>query len=138
MGLTRAKESNAVDAVPTTAAKRGPLTVTVTVGGALQAMESQDIKSLVEGNNQILEIVPEGTVITDQDVKDGKVLVRLDTADLEEKQATREISYESAQASYVQAQEDLAIQEKQNESNEAAAHLSLKFAAMDACPLPGR
>ncbi len=128
--MARAKEGTAIEAVPTVEAKRGPLTVSVTVGGTLQAMESQDIKSEVEGNNQILEIVPEGTVITPQDVKDGKVLVRLDSSGLEDKQASRAVDLQNAQANYVQAEENLVIQRKQNESNLASAELTLKFARM--------
>jgi len=129
--LARAGEDGAAEQVPTTTVKRGPLTVSVTEGGTLRAMESLEIKSEVEGNNQILYIVPEGTRITPQDVAEGKVLVELDSADLEERQASREISYRNAEASYVQAQENYAIQEQQNESNKSAALLKVKFAQME-------
>jgi len=129
--LARASGEDSVDIVPTTMVKKGALTVSVTEGGTLHALEKLEIKSEVEGNNQILEIVPEGTVITEQDVVDQKVLVRLDAAGMEEKKASRDISYFSAEASKTQADKSLEIQRKQNESNEARARLDVKFARME-------
>jgi len=134
--MARASSDVGTDAVPTIIAKKGPLTVSVTEGGTLYALEKVEIKSEVEGNNQILEIVPEGTIITDADVNledptKGKVLVRLDTAGMEEKKATRDISYYSAEASQTQAEKSYEIQLKQNESDEAQARLEVKFAHME-------
>jgi HlyD family secretion protein len=117
--------------IPTAKVQRGQFVVKVTEGGTLRAMESLEIKSEVEGNNQILEVVPEGTVITPQDVADGKVLVQLDVSDQEEQKTSREISYRNAESSYVQASENFAIQEKQNESNIAASELKNKFSVME-------
>ena len=71
---------------PTATAKRGDLTVTVSEGGALLALESHEIKNEVQGQPTILEIVDEGTVITEQDAIEGKVLVRLDVSDLVERE----------------------------------------------------
>ncbi len=134
--MARASSDEGAEAVPTVAAKRGPLTVSITEGGTLHAMEKLEIKSEVEGNNQILEIVPEGTVITEDDVNledptKGKMLVRLDTAGMEEKKASGDISYYNAEASYTQAQKAYEIQVKENESNETQARLTVKFAEMD-------
>ncbi len=119
------------DSLPTAKARRGNLTVTVTEGGTLRALESLEVKSEVEGNNQILEIVPEGTIITNEDVENGKILVRLDSSGLEEQADSREISFRNAEASYVQAKENHDIQRKQNESNVNAAELKVKFARME-------
>ncbi len=119
------------DMIPTVPVKRGPLTVLVTEGGALRAMESLEIKSEMEGNNQILELVPEGTVISQKDVEQQKVLVRLDASGPEETEASREISFANAEASYKQATENLAIQKKQNDSNVQAARLNVKFGLME-------
>ncbi|MFO7957197.1 MAG: efflux RND transporter periplasmic adaptor subunit [Candidatus Brocadiia bacterium] len=124
-------EGQAAQTVPTTAVKRGQLVVSVTEGGTLNALESLEVKSEVEGNNQILEIVDEGTVITREDVENGKVLVRLDVSDLEEREADREISFQNAEASYVQAKENYDIQVKQNTSNVNSARLEVKFARME-------
>jgi HlyD family secretion protein len=124
-------EGQAAQTVPTTAVKRGQLVVSVTEGGTLNALESLEVKSEVEGNNQILEIVDEGTMITPEDVENGKILVRLDVSELEEREATREISFQNAEASYVQAKENYEIQVKQNTSNINSAELQLKFARME-------
>ncbi len=130
--MVRAGEKGTdISAIPTAPVKRGPLTVSITQGGTLRAMESLEIKSEVEGNNQILEIVPEGTIITEEDVQNSKVLVRLDASELDERLANREISFASAEASLTQAREALEIRKKQNESNEARAALELKFARME-------
>ena len=120
-----------VELVPTAVVERGNLVVSVSEPGALWAMEPLEIKSEVEGWNVILEIVEEGTVITEQDVEDGMVLVRLDSAGLEEREASREISFYRAEAAYTEANENYEIQKKQNESNIAIARLNLKFAGME-------
>ncbi len=134
--MASAAPEGGTEVVPTVAAKRGSLTVSITEGGTLHAMEKLEIESEVEGRNQILEIVPEGTVITEDDVNlddptKGKMLVRLDTAGMEEKKASRDISYYNAEASYTQAQKAYEIQVKENESNETQARLTVKFAEMD-------
>ncbi|KPK65186.1 MAG: hypothetical protein AMK73_03660, partial [Planctomycetes bacterium SM23_32] len=123
-----AQEAQAVRTAPV---RRGPLVVTVTEGGTLLATESTDIKSEVEGQRTILEIVDEGTVITPEDVQEGIVLVRLDSSELEERTSSREISFLNAESSYKQAKENYEIQKKQNESNVALAELNVKFARME-------
>ena len=110
---------------------RGNLTVSVLEGGTIKAMESQEIKCEAQGQHRILSIVPEGTIITPEDLENEKVLVELDSSNLEEEQAQREISFESVKASYTTAQESHEIQKQQNESNIAMAQLNQKFARMD-------
>jgi HlyD family secretion protein len=117
--------------LPTAPVRRDKLQVKVTEGGTLIARKSLEIKSKVEGRRTILEVVPEGTVITEKDVDDGMVLVRLDVSDLEERQGSREISYLSAEAANTKAKEDYDIQVKQNESDIALAQLNVKFARME-------
>jgi len=117
--------------IPTATVQRGELTISVTEGGTLQAMESLEIKSEVEGRHQILEIIPEGTIITQKDVENGKVLARLDASGLDEKRTQDEMTYRNAEASYVQAKESYDIQVNQNESNIKQAELRSKFARME-------
>jgi HlyD family secretion protein len=111
--------------------KRGPLQVSVSEGGALVAAKSVDLKSEVEGRKSIIQIVEEGYVITQEDVENGKVLVELDSADLEESLSSREISFYNTEASFTQAREDFEIQKKQNESDISLAELDVKFARME-------
>jgi HlyD family secretion protein len=126
-------ESSARDLslVPTVPVKKGDLTVRVTEGGALRAMKSLEIKSKIEGQRTILDVVDEGTVITPQDVEDGMVLVELDVSDLEEREGSREISFYNAESQNTAAKENYDIQVKQNESDIARAELDVKFAQMD-------
>ena len=111
--------------------KRGDLTISVTESGSIKAVNTKDIKSEVEGRATIVNIVPEGTMITAEDVNNGKVLVELDSSELKEQLSQREIELTSAEASYADANESYLIQVKQNESDITAAELKMKFALMD-------
>ena len=112
-------------------ARRDNLTVTVTESGSIKARKSIDLKSEVEGRATIINIVPEGNYITQEDVNNGKILIELDSGDLKEQLSQRQIDYTSTEASYAQAKEAYDIQVKQNESDITAAELKVKFALMD-------
>ena len=96
------------------AVKRGDLAITVTESGSIKAVKTKDIKSEVEGRVSIVNIVPEGTMITPEDVNDGKVLVELDSSELKEQLSQREIQLTSAEAAFADANESHLIQVKQN------------------------
>jgi len=110
---------------------RGDREFTVTVGGTLQAEHMERIRSKVHASVQIIELISEGTRITQEDVEKGTVLVKLDSSSLTDKHTQQLISVESATASHTKATEDAEIQEKQNESNIRAATLDVKFARME-------
>src|SRR3954451_5081964 len=83
-------------------ARRGPLQITVLEGGSMQAVESQEIKCEVRVGYQgtkILKIVDEGYQITEDDVKKGKVIVELDSSELEKQTVQQEIQFQLAAAS---------------------------------------
>lgn len=105
---------------------RGDLLVSVIEGGNLKAKKSVNIVSEVEGQATIISIVPEGTF-----VKEGEVLVELDSANLRERYTQQEITFQSAQSSYTEAREAYEIQKNENESKIKAAELKLEFAKMD-------
>ena len=113
------------------AVKRGDLAITVSESGSIKAVKTVDIKSEVEGQASIVNIVPEGTLITQEDVNNGKVLVELDSSKLKEQLSQREIDLTGAEASYADANESYLIQVKQNESDISAAALKVKFTLMD-------
>ncbi|TKJ34309.1 MAG: hypothetical protein CEE38_18575 [Planctomycetes bacterium B3_Pla] len=113
------------------AVKRGDLAISVTESGSIKAVKAEDIKSEVEGRATIVNIVPEGTFITPEDVNDGKVLVELDSSNLKEQLSQREIELTSAEANHADANESHLIQVKQNESDVTAAELKVKFSLMD-------
>jgi len=133
-GFLRQKVGGSDDSNPGTGlftAERGDLIISVVESGDIKAVKSVDIKSKVEGRNTIVNIVPEGTMITPEDVNDGKVLVELDSSKLKEQLAQKEIEFTTAEASFADADESYLIQEKQNESDVTAAELKVKFALMD-------
>ena len=111
--------------------RRDDLTISVSESGSIKARTSIDINCKVEGQSTIISIVPEGIFITEEDVKNGKVLVELDSSNLEEQIATREIDFASSEAALTEATEAYDIQVKQNESDIAAADLAVKFALLD-------
>ena len=111
--------------------KRGDLTISVTESGSIKSIKSEDIKSKVEGRATIVNIVPEGTIITAEDVNNGKVLVELDSSTLKEQLAQRKIDLAGAEAAFADANESHFIQVKQNDSDITAAELKARFALMD-------
>jgi len=134
LALLRKTPGGSGDSNPGTglfAVKRGDLTISVTESGSIKAVKAKDIKSEVEGSATIVNIVPEGTMITPEDVNDGKVLVELDSSELKEQLSQREIELTAAEAGYADANESYFIQVKQNESDITAAELKVKFTLMD-------
>lgn len=113
------------------AVKRGDLIISVTESGDIKAVDSNDVTCEVEGRPTIVQIVPEGTYVSQEDVDNGKVLVELDSSQLKEQLAQRKIESATAEANYAEAKETHAIQIKQNESDIAAAELKVKFTLMD-------
>jgi len=137
--LAAAHRERDVSFLQTVLVRRGDLMVTVTAGGALQAMESLCLRNEAEAPSDpqseykraIVAVVEEGTVITEQDVEDGMVLARLDSSDLEEREAQRQVWLYMAESGYTSARENLEIQRKRNESDIAMAKLNVKFARME-------
>ena len=120
--------------MPTFTARRGPLEINVLEGGSLQALESQEVKCEVRVGYQgtkILKIVEEGYLVSEDDVKNGKVLVELDSSDLEKQIAQQEIQYQQAVASLIDAQQNYEIQLNQNQSDIKTAEQKARFARMD-------
>jgi RND family efflux transporter MFP subunit len=116
----------------TFAVRTDDLTITVTESGFIKAQQSTDVICEVEGRGmEIIQIVPEGTVITLQDVEDGKIVCELNASDLQDNLNQEQVVFSTAKASYTEAQEGLLIQRKQNESDLAAAELAVQFGQMD-------
>jgi multidrug resistance efflux pump len=113
------------------AAKRGPLDITVLEKGNIEALESQLIKSEVRGQTKVLDIVDEGYQVTPDDVKNKKVLVRLDDSEVQEDLTEQKIRTASAMSAYTDALTQYEVQKKQNESDITTSELAVKFAAID-------
>jgi multidrug efflux pump subunit AcrA (membrane-fusion protein) len=129
--LTRGKSTKGNAA--SFAARRGNLPISVLEGGSVEALESQEIRSEIKGyqGTKILSIVEEGYLVTEDDVKNGKVLVELDSSDLKQRITTQEIQFQSTLASLIEAQQSYDIQLNQNESDIKAAEQKARFARMD-------
>ncbi|RKY24099.1 MAG: hypothetical protein DRP62_04520 [Planctomycetota bacterium] len=125
------KSNNANKNTGTFTVSRGDLTISITESGDIKAINSKDLKSEVEGRTTIISIVDEGTYITPEDVNNGKVLVELDSSEIQQKLTTQKISFLSAEADFAKAKESLDIQNKQNESDIQAGRMKVKFALMD-------
>ena len=118
----------------TFAARRGPLNITVLEGGSVKAVESQEIKCEVRVGYQglkILKIVEEGYEVTADDIRTNKVLVELDSSDLQKQIVQQDIQFESAAASLTDGQQNYEIQLNQNLSDIKAAEQKARFARMD-------
>ena len=114
-------------------ARRGDLDITVLEGGALEALQSQEIRSLVKGREgvKILSIVEEGYRVTDEDVEQGKILVELDTSALIDEKLNQEIAVETAEASYIEQKAEYEIQLNQNTTELNDARQAMRFARLD-------
>lgn len=114
-------------------ARRGDLDITVLEGGALEALQSQEIRSMVKGRDgvKILSIVEEGYRVSDEDVANHKVLVELDTAQLIDEKLNQEIAVETAEASFIEQRAEYEIQLNQNMTELNEARQDMRFARLD-------
>jgi len=131
LAMRIADTSSADPRLRTATVRRENLTVTVTESGALAARNSIIYKCQMYNNPAIINIVPEGTYVTPQDVSNGRVLVELDPSATQERLATQQGYLLQVQAEIIQAKEDYDIQLTQNESDTTAAELAVEFAWMD-------
>ncbi|MHC4938484.1 MAG: efflux RND transporter periplasmic adaptor subunit [Planctomycetota bacterium] len=106
--------------------RKGPLVISVTESGTLKNREEVEIKSQVDGRNEILMLAPEGS-----NVKKGDLLVELDASGLTEQLAAQELKVINAESSFVRARENHAVVKSQGESDVAQAELDLRFAKLD-------
>jgi HlyD family secretion protein len=128
------RERSVVGDSATFLARRGPLDISVLEGGSVQALESQEIKCEVRVGYQglkILKIVEEGYLVTDEDIRTNKVLVELDSSELQKQIVQQDISYESALSSLIDAQQNFEIQSNQNLSDIKAVEQKARFARLD-------
>lgn len=112
--------------VPTFAARRGPLTISVVESGTIKARDQVIIKNEVEGRTSIITLMPEGTR-----VKKGELLVELDASTLQDGKIDQEIRVQNTEAAYINAKENLAIVTSKADSDVNEAELAVEFARKD-------
>jgi len=124
--------SDAAKAASTFTVRMDDLIITVTESGSIKAQQSTDVICEVEDRSiEIASIIAEGSMITAEDVANGKIICQLNSTDLQDRYNRELIDYSASQANYLEAQEFFIIQKKQNESDIAAAQLALEFGLMD-------
>ncbi|MEN8127141.1 MAG: efflux RND transporter periplasmic adaptor subunit [Planctomycetota bacterium] len=129
--LSRRETGSASETASTFTVTRGALVMSVTESGTIKARNAVEIKSQVEGQATIVSLVPEGSYVTAQDVADGEILVELDSSRLRDEANQQQITYNSAEADYTEANEALVIQKNQNDSDIQQGLMNVKFALMD-------
>jgi len=117
---------DAAEQNPTFVVKEGPLRISVTESGTIQAREQIILKSEVEGKTTILSLVEEGTT-----VKKGELLIELDASRLMDERIDQQIQVENGEAAFIGARENLAVVENQAQSDVDQAQLSYDFAKLD-------
>ena len=106
--------------------RRGDFLVSIVEGGTLQAVNEVSIRNEVEGTARIIFIVPEGS-----SVKQGELLVELDSSAAQDAVNQQQINVEKAQFAFVQAEQQMDIQKSTVESEVKAATLKVEFAQSD-------
>jgi len=98
--------------------KRGDFLISIVEGGTLEAVNEVSIRNEVEGVARIIYIVPEGTY-----VKQGDLLVELDSSATQDAVSQQQINVEKAQFGVIQAEQQLEIQKSIVDSTVQAARL---------------
>ncbi len=112
--------------MPTFVVKRGPLRISVIESGTIQAREQIILKSEVEGRTTILSIVEEGSR-----VKEGDLLIEMDSSELLDAKVDQQIRVQNAEASFISSRENLAVVENQAKSDVDKSELAFEFAKQD-------
>jgi HlyD family secretion protein len=110
----------------TEAVKSGTFRITVNERGQLDSLRNASVVNTVEGARTIVWIIPEGSK-----VQEGDLLCRLDSSELEDKEIQQQIQVTQAKADLKKGEENIEIQERQNESDVAAATLAWELAQLD-------
>lgn len=107
--------------------------IEVVEGGNIHALDYLEIKNDVKITNgtKILEIIEEGYEVTDDDVKKGKVLAKLDPSGLEDMIVDHDVQFQETESSYAEAKQGLEIEESESLSEVKLVRQALRFALLD-------
>jgi len=131
MWMSSGGDAAATADVPLIPVQKGTIHINVLQGGEIRALSNYEVKSEIELPTKILSLIPEGYRITEEDVKRGKVLIELDSADIKDKITTQEIQFQTTVSAYIEADEQRAIQASDNQSLSREAEQNMRFALMD-------
>ncbi len=121
------------DAAAVFETQRGNLTIDVLEGGNIHALESLEILNEVKiaAGTKILNIIEEGYEVTDKDIEEGKILVKLDASTVEEEIVDHDVQFQETQAGYVEAKQNIEIQASENTSEIKLVRQLARFALLD-------
>jgi len=112
---------------PTRAVERGPLVISVSEGGTIEAREKVILKCEVdERSTTITYLVPEGT-----HVQEGDLVIELDASVLTDELYDEEIDVLDTEAEFLASKEDLEVVKNQARADLLQAELALRFAGED-------
>ncbi|MCB1210345.1 MAG: efflux RND transporter periplasmic adaptor subunit [Verrucomicrobiales bacterium] len=117
--------------VPTYTVQRGPLQVNVLQGGEVRALHNFEVKSEIETSTKIITLIPEGYLITEKDIQEGKVLVELDNTEIKNRIQDQDIDFQTTVSAYIDADEGREIQRSENQSLMREMQQTALFALMD-------
>jgi HlyD family secretion protein len=117
--------------VPIFNTQQGQLQINVLQGGEIRALRNVEIKSEIETPTKILSLIPEGYLVTEEDIKEGKVLVELDDSDIKTRIVDHEIQFQTTVAVYIEADEQRDIQKSENQNLFMEHKQAALFALMD-------
>jgi len=114
--------------MPTFDARQGPLTISIDASGTIKALDQIVITCKVkgEGGVTVLTLVAEGT-----QVKEGDLLMTLDSSNFEDALVAEEIAFQNAETTLISATQSLAVGENQAKSDQEKADLAFVFAEED-------
>ncbi len=104
----------------------GDFDITTTATGDLKARNQIEIRSTIDTETTIIEIIPEGS-----SVKAGDVLVKLNAEPIQTRVDEESLQLESARASLVEADQGYQIQLSENDSAKRQAELKVALAELD-------
>jgi hypothetical protein len=121
------------DEVPRASVQRGDLVIDVLEGGNIQALNFLEYRNEVTDQSgiKILEIIDEGYYVTEEDVANKKVLVRLDQSKLEEQIVDHDVEFQQTEAAFAEAKQNIEISQSEALSQIKSARQLMRFALLD-------
>ena len=119
--------------IPEFEVRKGDLRIDVLEGGNIQALEFLEITSQIKSSNgvKILKVIEEGYEVTEEDVKNGKILVELDSSGIEERLVDHDVDFQQTESLFADARQDIEIEESDSLSRLKAERQQLRFALLD-------
>jgi HlyD family secretion protein len=117
--------------VPTFSVQKGSLQINVLQGGEIRALKNHEVKSEIEILTKIISLIPEGYHVSEDDVREGKVLVELDSTELKSKIVDHDIQFQTTVSAYIDTDENREIVKSENQSIVRETKNLALFALMD-------